>query len=226
MYDNPYEAPKSEIFSSVQPVSDRLDDHFAGIQWPLRMRFRFWALTSKMDIEDAAGRPVLHVKQKFFKLREHIELFTDQTRSVKLGDIKADRIIDWSARYSFVDAWGGAIGAVGRKGWRSLWKANYQSYNPGDAVPDYTITEENPFAKLVDGLVGQIPLVGLLTLYFFHPRYSAKRLDGGPVMRLTKLPAFLEGRFQVDLLQPLPPREQLNLLLSFFMLAMLERRRG
>lgn len=226
MSDNPYEAPKSEILSTVQPVSDRLDDHFANVQWPLRMRFRFWALTSKIDIEDAAGRPVLHVKQKFFKLREHIEIFTDQTRSVKLGDITADRIIDWSARYSFADSWGVAIGAVGRKGWRSLWRANYQSYNPGDAEPDYVISEENPMAKFLDGMVGQIPLVGLLTLYFFHPKYSAKRINGEPVMRLTKRPAFLESRFQVDMLQQLPAREQLNLGLSFFMLAMLERRRG
>ena len=74
-------------------------------------------------------------------------VFTDQTRSVKLGDITADRIIDWSARYNFADSWGVAIGAVGRKGWRSLWRAHYQSYNPGDAEPDYVISEENPMAK-------------------------------------------------------------------------------
>jgi hypothetical protein len=45
-------------------------------------------------------------------------------------------------------------------------------------------------------------------------------------MRLTKQPAFFEGRFQIDQLGELTPREQLNLILSFLMLVLLERSRG
>jgi hypothetical protein len=38
----------------------------------------------------------------------------------------------------------------------------------------------------------------MLTGFFCHPRYAATRADGSPVMRLTKQPAFFEGRFQID----------------------------
>lgn len=45
-------------------------------------------------------------------------------------------------------------------------------------------------------------------------------------MRLTKQPAFFEGRFQIDRLGELSPREELNLILGFLMLVLLERSRG
>jgi hypothetical protein len=43
---------------------------------------------------------------------------------------------------------------------------------------------------------------------------------------MSKQPAFWEGRFQIDKLAEMTPREELNLFLSFMMLVMLERRRG
>ena len=86
--------------------------------------------------------------------------------------------------------------------------------------------EENPGAKIVDSILGEIPLIGFLTGYFCHPKYLATRNNGTPAMRLTKQPAFWEGRFQIDKLSDLTPREELNLFLSYLMLVLLERRRG
>jgi hypothetical protein len=107
-----------------------------------------------------------------------------------------------------------------------MWKAHYETFNPGDEQPDFSLREENPGAKVVDAILGQIPIVGMLTGYFCHPRYAATRSDGTPAMRLTKQPALWEGRFQIDQLGELTPREQLNLILSFLMLVLLERSRG
>jgi hypothetical protein len=226
--DNPYAPPLASLVPPVPPVtpSDRLDPIFNNVEWPLRLRFKFWTLSPKMIVEDATGREVIFVKQKLFRLKEHIELFSDHTRTVKLGEIKADRMIDWSAKYQFTDQVGDVIGSVGRKGWKSLWSAHYQSYNPGDSTTDFDIREENPIVKVIDGIVGQIPIIGILTVMLFHPKYSAKRADGQSVMRLTKQPAFLEGRFSLEKLGQLTSREQMNLILSFFMLGLLERRRG
>ena len=76
-------------------------------------------------------------------------------------------------------------------------------------------------------MLGEIPLLGLLSLYLFHPSYSAKRNSTGEqTMKITKQPAFLEGRFSVERLGATTDRETLNLILSFFMLCLLERRRG
>jgi hypothetical protein len=223
---NPYTPPIAVAYMAER-LSDTLEPVLGQVVWPLTLRFKFFTLSPKIIVQDATGREVLHVKQKLFKFREHIELFSDSTRTTKLGDIRADRVIDWSARYLFTDASGGAIGSIGRKGWRSIWRAHYEVFNPGDAAPDFTIKEENPIAKVLDSFFGQIPILGIATAWLFHPRYSAVPTSGPePAMRLTKQAALLEGRFQLELLTTLPVRQQMNLILSFFMLALLERSRG
>jgi hypothetical protein len=205
---------------------DQLEPYFEGIVYPLRFRFRHWTFAPRMDVIDAKGRSIIHARQKLFRFREHVEIFTDDRQQTKLGDIRADQIIDWSARYSFTDAWDEAIGSVGRKGWRSLWRAHYEVFNPGDRDPDFAIREENPIAKVIDGIVGEIPLLGMISLWLFHPKYLATGASGVPTMRLTKQPAFFQGRFRVDQLAEVTPRETLNLLLAFMMLTLLERKRG
>lgn len=224
MTDNPYAPPAS---SFVPPVAkDDIARQLEGIQYPLKLSFKILALASQATVTDANGRVVLYTKQKLLKFREHVEIFTDNSRTTLLAEIKANKVIDWSARYHATDALGQAIGSVGRRGWRSLWKAHYEAFNPGDEQPDFSIREENPGAKVLDSLLGEIPIVGMLTGYFCHPRYAATRSDGRPAMRLTKQPAFFEGRFQIDRLGELSPREELNLILSFLMLVLLERSRG
>jgi hypothetical protein len=224
MTDNPYAPPASSSIPLI--AKDDIARQLEGIQYPLKLSFKILALASQATVTDANGRVVLYTKQKLLKFREHVEIFTDNTRSTLLAEIKANKVIDWSARYHATDAHGQAIGSVGRRGWRSMWKAHYETFNPGDDQPDFSIREENPGAKVLDSLLGQIPIVGMLTGYFCHPRYAATRSDGIPAMRLTKQPALWEGRFQIDQLGELTPREQLNLILSFLMLVLLERSRG
>jgi len=224
MTDHPHARP---ALSSVPPLAkDDIARQLAGIRYPLKLGFKLLALASQATVTDADGRVVLYTKQKLLKFREHVEIFTHDARSTLLAEIQADKVIDWSARYHATDADGRPIGAVGRRGWRSLWKAHYEVFNPGDQRPDFSIREENPGAKVLDAILGEIPLVGILTGYFCHPRYAATRADGRPAMRLTKQPAFFEGRFQIDKLGELSPREELNLILSFLMLVLLERGRG
>ena len=221
---NPYAPPAS---SAIPPIAkDDIARQLEGIRYPLKLSFKILALASQATVTDANGRVVLYTKQKLLKFREHVEIFTDNSRSTLLAEIKANKVIDWSARYHATDAHGQPIGSVGRRGWRSMWKAHYETFNPGDDQPDFSIREENPGAKVLDSLLGQIPIIGILTGYLCHPRYAATRSDGTPAMRLTKQPALWEGRFQIDQLGELTPREQLNLILSFLMLVLLERSRG
>ncbi len=224
MTDNPY-APPTAAVPPPMPKDD-IGRQLAGIQYPLTLSFKILALASQATVTDANGRIVLYTKQKLFKFREHVEIFTDKSRSTLLAEIKANKVIDWSARYHSTDAHGTPIGSVGRRGWRSIWKAHYEAFNPGDDSPDFSIREENPWAKVVDSFLGEIPIVGFLSGYLCHPRYGASRTNGTPAMRLTKQPAFWEGRFQIDKLTDLTPREELNLFLSFLMLVLLERKRG
>ncbi len=78
---------------------------------------------------------------------------------------------------------------------------------------------------MADSFLSGIPLFGMLSGYS-HPSYFATRSDGTPAMRLTKQPAFWEGRFRIEKPGDMTAREELNLFLSFMMLVMLKRQWG
>ena len=141
--------------------------------------------------------------------------------------IQADRIIDWSARYHFTAADGSALGSVGRKGMRSIWRAHYEIFNPGDAVSDFEIKEENPWAKVGDSFFGEIPILGMFAGYLFHPRYLiTRKATGQPVFRLSKQSAFWEGRFLIEKFGEASEKEETTLTLSLLMLVLLEKNRS
>ena len=219
---NPYAPP---AIPSILPTDD-ISRQLHGIQYPLTLSFKVLALASQATVTDATGRTILYTKQKLFKFREHVEIWTDKSQGTRLADIKANQVIDWSARYHSTDAAGEAIGSVGRRGWRSMWKAHYETFNPGDNSPDFSIHEENAWIKVADSIVSEIPIVGMFSGYFLHPSYLASRSSGAPAMRMTKQAAFWEGRFQIEKLGEMTAREELNLFLSFMMLILLERKRG
>lgn len=195
-------------------------------RFPLRMSFKILTLDPTVTVTDSTGRVILHVRQQLLRLKEQVEIFADTGREHKVAHIAADHILDWSARYNFTEANGRPIGSTGRRGTRSLWRARYDVFNPGDNSPDFTIREVNPMVKVVDSIVGDIPVAGMLSAFLFHPKYAATRANGPEVMRLTKQPAFFEERFLVEKLADLTDRKTMNLLLAFLMLVLLERQRG
>ena len=196
------------------------------MNYPLELSFKVVALAPQIYVKDAQGSTVCYVKQKLFKFKENIQVFADETKSKQIATIKANKVIDWSARYFFTDASDNEIGSVGRQGMRSIWRARYDVFNPGDETSDFKIQEENPWAKVMDSIVGGIPILSMFTGYMFHPTYAASRADGTVVMRVRKQPAFFEGRFTIEKTGDLSLQEELNLIYSFLMLLMLERSRG
>ncbi|MGJ8677346.1 MAG: hypothetical protein ACSHX0_07495 [Akkermansiaceae bacterium] len=196
------------------------------MNYPLNLSFKIAALAPQIYVTDANGATICYVKQKMFKLKEDIQVFSDDKKTRQIASIKANKVIDWSARYFFTDAEGNEIGSVGRQGMRSLWRARYDIFNPGDNTTDFKIQEENPSAKIFDSLLGEIPIVGFFTGYFCHPKYLATRADGTPAMRATKQAALFEGKFTIEKLVDLSPQEELNLIYSFLMLLLLERNKG
>lgn len=194
------------------------------MQYPLEIRFKIWTFAPTISVSDAQGNLVFYVRQKLFKLREVINIFADVQRSQPLYEIKADRVIDFSARYNFSDSTGTYVGAVKRRGLKSIWRAHYDIFD-GDTVV-FTIQEENPWIKVLDALFEQIPLVGAFSGYVLHPKYLVSRANGGVVMRLEKLPAFWEGKYSIKQVDQMNDREEKQALLSLLMMLLLERARG
>ncbi len=195
------------------------------MNYPIDLSFKLLALASQIYIRDASGNLIGYVKQKMFKLKEDINIFSDESRTQQKFNIKADRVIDFSATYYFTDNFGNRIGSIKRQGMRSLWKANYDVFDQnGNQI--FKINEENGWVKVVDALVGEIPVVGMFTGYIFNPSYIVTKSNGTAVVRVQKQSAFLESKFQLSSLGQMNPQEENQVLLSVLMMVLLERRRG
>ena len=73
------------------------------MKYPLNLSFKLLAIAQQITGTDAAGQVVFYVKQKAFKLKEAVTVFADVEQTKPMYTIKADRVIDFSARYDFND---------------------------------------------------------------------------------------------------------------------------
>ncbi|HEX9595710.1 MAG TPA: hypothetical protein VF982_02430 [Anaerolineales bacterium] len=195
------------------------------MNYPIDLSFKILAIASQIYVRDATGNLIGYVKQKFFKLKEDINIFADEAQTQLQFNIKADRIIDFSAKYTFTDNRGAVLGAIKREGMRSLWRSRYQIFNAsGNQV--MKIAEENGWVKIWDALLGEVPILGFFTGYLFHPAYLVSSMDDKVVARLEKKPAFFEGRFQLTSLASMDSVEEQLALLGVLTMTLLERGRG
>ena len=194
------------------------------MEYPLGLTFKIVALAPQMAVTDASGRLVFYVKQKLFKLKEQVNVFADREQTRPVAKMGADRVLDLSATYHFEDPQGRRFGAVRRAGLKSIWRAQYEVMK-GDA-PIFTIREDNAMVKFIDGLLTEIPVLGFISGYVFHPAYSVTRADGTRVLHVKKRPAFWEGRFTIEREGELAPDEEALTTLSILMMILLERSRG
>ena len=194
------------------------------MDYPLRLNFKLLTLGQRITVTDASGNLLLYVKQKMFKLREKVELYADAERQNQVFTIAADRMIDFSANYSFADAAGNDWGSVRRRGMRSLWAAHYEVMQDGRV--DMEIREESAIKNLIESVLSGIPLVGPLAVYLINPSYIVRRPDGTELLRLIKRPAIFEGRFDLQKLSEMPEDDEMRSVLALLMMVLLERRRG
>lgn len=195
------------------------------LQFPLNLTFKITTISNDFVAKDANDMTVAYVRQKILKLIEEVQVFNDENRSDLLYTINADRWLDFSASYTFTDRNGNNRGRVARKGWASLWKANYEIYDEFQTKILF-VREENPWAKVFDSLLGDVPVLNLLTGYFFHPSYAVVRSDETKVVRLRKVASFFGRRFVIEKLAAFDKGEEERILLSLMMMILLERRRG
>lgn len=194
------------------------------MDYPLSLSFKLLALAPQIQVRDSGGQLCMHVRQKLLKLKEAVTVFADEAQSVTLARIDADRMLDFNAHYRFTAADGTPLGSVRRKGARSLWRAHYEIHGNDGLL--FTLDERNPWSKVGDSFLSDIPIVGLLAGFFFHPSYRVARPDGTEVLRVTKRPAFFESRYVAERLAPLSTEEERAALLSTLMMLLLERHRG
>ncbi len=196
-----------------------------NLQFPLRLRFKITSLANDFTATDTHGKIVAYVRQKMFRLKEDIVIYADESQSQVNYRIKADRWLDFSAAYSFYDEHGYEFGKVVRKGWRSIWKAEYELIDQFEKV-QYHIREEKPWVKVMDSLLGEVPVVGIFSGYLFNPAYVVTNQQEEIIARLTKLPSFWGREFEINQVGPIDNDDDDRILLGLMMMILLERRRG
>lgn len=195
------------------------------IQFPVNFKFKISTLSNDFTATDANGQMIAYVRQKLIKLKEDIQIYSDESRSQVNYQIKADKWLDFSAAYSFFDADGSEIGKIARKGWRSLWKAEYDIIDQNQN-PQYKVQEENGWVKVMDSFLGGVPILGMLTGYVFNPSYMVTDQNNNQIVRLKKLPSFFGRHFELTKIGALDSDDDDRIMLGLMMMILLERARG
>ncbi len=195
------------------------------LQYPLQFHFHISTLHSDFSITESNGSLLYYVRQKMFRLKEKVEVFSDRERTQKQFTIQANQWLDFNTTYEFINTQNNLEGRLSRKGWKSLWKSHYEVFN-SLGEQEFLITEKNPWTKVVDSAIGEVPVLGFFTGYLFNPSYLIKNQKNEIVAELTKNPSFFGRKFTLHKKADIEVNRQEELLLSLFMMVLLERRRG
>ncbi|MCG2793119.1 MAG: hypothetical protein L6262_06215 [Weeksellaceae bacterium] len=197
-----------------------------NLNYPLNFKFKITTLSSDFNITDRNGNYVAYVREKIFKLKDDVIVYNNESKSQEIFRIKANQWIDFNASFSITDlVTGQNFGKLARRGMRSIWKSHYDIFDENDQNK-YQINEDNGWIKVFDGIVGEIPIVGMFTGYFLNPSYTVKDSAGKEYFRLKKMPSLIGRRFKLERLIDIDDEDETLVVLSFLMMVLLERSRG
>lgn len=109
-----------------------MDDRFAPPTFLIRRKV-FKLAGGAFHIFDPHGQLVMYSHMKAFKLKEDIRLYTGEDKQHELLAIRARQVLDISATYDVTDSSSGEkVGAVRRKGMRSLLRDEWLLLDPFD----------------------------------------------------------------------------------------------
>jgi hypothetical protein len=189
------------------------------LNYPLNMSFKLLALNPQVKVTDATGATVLYVKEKAFSLKVDIKVFADEAQQTQLYHIRADKVMGMNIPYSITTPEGLPVAKVTRPTMASLWKATYNiSDNNNTQVA--VVHEENPWLKVADSLLSDIPFVHML----FNPGYLVE-LRGQTALYLKKQPSMIDRQFKLDKRADLSEADEKLLVPSVLLTLMLERMR-
>jgi hypothetical protein len=97
-------------------------------------------------VYDKDAHPIGFCKQKAFKLREDIRIFTDESMKTELISIQARTILDFSTTYDVTLSDGSQLGSMRRKGLRSTFiRDEWMVFSPDGNTQIATLREVGSF---------------------------------------------------------------------------------
>jgi len=137
------------------------------------------------EIEDATGALVGFGKQKAFRLREDLRVFTDKSATKELLRIAGRSIIDFGATYDILTPDGHSLGSIRRKGLSSAFFRDSWLIFDADGAQIGTLREDSGAMGLVRRFV---PYANL----FFPEKFEIHRLgptgepEGAPLATIRQ----------------------------------------
>jgi hypothetical protein len=99
------------------------------------LKKQIFALTGILRIYNSQDQLVLFCQNKFLKLKEDIRIYSDESKSRELLNIKARQIIDFSAYFDVFDSqYTTKVGGLRRKGFRSMIQDEWDVFNPQEQL--------------------------------------------------------------------------------------------
>lgn len=113
------------------------------------------ALTGKLRFYDPIGELAMFSEQKMFRWKEDIRVYADESKTREVLSIKSRQIIDFSAAYDVMDTEANQkVGALRRKGWRSLLRDEWEILDENDNVKGLLFEDSMGLALLRRLVVG------------------------------------------------------------------------
>ncbi|MGJ1205261.1 LURP-one-related family protein [Sphingobacterium lactis] len=194
------------------------------LQYPLHFRFKVTSFANDFTAVDAAGNTIYYVREKIFTFRDRIMVYRDQQKTELLYELVSNKLIDFQQTFTIYDAEQRVVGKVRRKTIRSLWRSTFNLMDPEDRL-DHSIKEKNPWTKFLDGLFGELPLIGMLSGYFFNPSYILRNDVGEEMFEIKKEPSFFGRKFTVHKITTREIDDE-RFVLSLMLMVIMERSNG
>lgn len=107
-------------------------DGFAHNHLMIRKKI-FAFLGQQFHIYDPSGNLVFYTKQKAFKLKEDIRVFTDESMTTQILQIHARGVLDFGMTYDVIDVIANQkVGALRRKGLKSILRDEWHILDVND----------------------------------------------------------------------------------------------
>src|SRR5690606_4058926 len=108
-------------------------------QYPLHFLFKLTNITNDFTATDATVKTILFVREKFFKLRDHIKVFRDESREEVVYDMVSNKIIDFQQTFTIANTQQHAIGKVRKKTLRSFLDRKSTRLNSSHVKISYAV---------------------------------------------------------------------------------------
>lgn len=175
-------------------------------------------LGAAFHIYDPQGGLVGYCKQKAFKLKEDIRIYTDESMKTEWLVIKARSVLDFGATYDIQLPDGSVIGSLRRKGLKStLLRDSWMVFDPAGAQIAALEEDGGSIVVLARRYIDYVSL-------FFPQKFVMKRMDGTVVARYRQHFNLLVYRLSIAVEKDDPELDDLMIMAAGCVIAAIEGR--